>query len=194
MPRTLTDKKYDVIIADPPWAYYGDPNKNQAAGKHYQLMSVEEMARLTWPLANRGVLFMWATSPKLTDALALGSLLGLTYRGIAFVWVKTNREGRPVGAQGVRPSIVKPTTELVLAFSRIAKGRPMPLLSESVPQVVMARRGRHSEKPRVVQDRITQLYGDVARLEMFARERYAGWDAWGNEIDEDTNGQIAGDS
>lgn len=191
MPRTLGDKKYDVIIADPPWAYYGDPNKNQAAGKHYQLMSVDEMARLTWPLANRGVLFMWATSPKLTDALALGSLLGLTYRGIAFVWVKTNREGKPVGAQGVRPSIVKPTTELVLAFSRIAKGRPMPLLSESVPQVVMARRGRHSEKPRVVQDRITQLYGDVARLEMFARERYAGWDAWGNEIDEDTNGQIA---
>lgn len=191
MPRTLGDKKYDVIIADPPWAYYGDPNKNQAAGKHYQLMSVDEMARLTWPLANRGVLFMWATSPKLTDALALGSLLGLTYRGIAFVWVKTNREGKPVGAQGVRPSIIKPTTELVLAFSRIAKGRPMPLLSESVPQVVMARRGRHSEKPRVVQDRITQLYGDVARLEMFARERYAGWDAWGNEIDEDTNGQIA---
>lgn len=180
-------KLYDVIVADPPWAYYGDPNKNQAAGKHYKLMHVEEMAQLSWPLAPRGVLFMWATSPKLHDAMRLASLLGLHYRGIAFVWVKTNREGKPVGAQGVRPSIVKPTTELVLAFSRIAKGRPMPLLSESVPQVVMARRGRHSEKPRAVQDRITQLYGDVARLEMFARERYAGWDAWGDELDENTN-------
>lgn len=175
-------RNYSVIIADPPWQYYGDPNKNQAAGKHYKLLSLDEMLALHWPLAKPGVLFMWATSPKLNDALALGSGLGLAYRGIAFVWVKTNRMGQPVGAQGVRPSIVKPTTELVLAFSNVVKGRPMPLLSESVPQVVMARRGRHSEKPRLVQDRITQLYGAVPKLEMFARERYEGWDAWGDEL------------
>lgn len=173
---------YSVIVADPPWAYYGDPNKDQAAGKHYNLLSLEEMLALNWPLAKPGVLFMWATSPRLDTALALGQGLGLFYRGISFVWVKTNRRGVPVGAQGVRPSIVKPTTELVLAFSNIAKGRPMPLLSESVPQVVLAPRGRHSEKPRIVQDRITQLYGQVPKLEMFARERYDGWDAWGNEL------------
>lgn len=177
--------QYPVIICDPPWKYFGDPNKDQAAGKHYPTLTVDEMLALPWPLATPGVLFMWATGPKLQDALDLGARLGLHYRGVAFVWVKCReQDGRmvPIGAQGVRPSIVKPTTELVLAFATCAKGRPLPLLSESVPQVVLAKRVGHSVKPREVQDRIVQLYGDVPKLEMFARERYPGWDAFGNEI------------
>ena len=36
-------KKYNIIYADPPWYYYGDPNKNAAAGKHYPLMKTEEI-------------------------------------------------------------------------------------------------------------------------------------------------------
>ena len=178
-------KQYSVIIADPPWSYYGDPSKDQAAGKHYSTMTVDAMLKLDWPLAKPGVLFMWATSPKLEDALKLGNGLGLHYRGIAFVWIKTRDTQHgpvPIGAQGVRPSIVKPTSEIVLAFATTDKGRPLPLLSESVCQVVMAKRVGHSVKPREVQDRIVQLYGDIPRLEMFARERYQGWDAWGNEV------------
>ena len=26
---------YDIVMLDPPWAHYGDPNKPAAAGKHY---------------------------------------------------------------------------------------------------------------------------------------------------------------
>jgi site-specific DNA-methyltransferase (adenine-specific) len=177
---------YPIIIADPPWAYYGSGTKDQAAAKHYNCLTVEQMLSLPWPLANPGILFMWATSPKLDDAMRLGGGLGLHYRGIAFVWVKARRDGGglvPIGAQGVRPSIVKPTTEIVLAFSTQRNGRPLRLLSESVRQVVMAERVGHSQKPREVQDRITQLYGpDVPKLEMFARERYPGWDAWGDQL------------
>jgi N6-adenosine-specific RNA methylase IME4 len=33
-----------------------------------------------------------------------------------------------------------------------------------------------------VRDRIVQLLGDVPRIELFARERVAGWDAWGLEV------------
>lgn len=174
--------KYPIILADPPWSYYGDPTKDQAAGKHYPLMTVEQMVDLDWPLEKPGILFMWATSPKLDDAMRLGYRLDLHYRGVAFVWVKTNASGKPIGAQGVRPSIVKPTTELVLAWSNVRTGRPLKLLSESVVQVVMAPRVGHSYKPREIQDRITQLYGNVPKLEMFARQRYPGWDAWGNEV------------
>jgi N6-adenosine-specific RNA methylase IME4 len=28
------------------------------------------------------------------------------------------------------------------------------------------------------------LMGDVPRVELFARKRYRGWEAWGNEVEE----------
>ncbi len=43
-------------------------------------------------------------------------------------------------------------------------------------------RGKHSEKPDKIRARFVQLYGDVERVELFARKRVAGWDCWGNEI------------
>lgn len=51
-------------------------------------------------------------------------------------------------------------------------------------EVVLAPRpgGRHSAKPPEVRRRIEELLGDVPRVELFARERVAGWDAWGNEV------------
>lgn len=101
--------------------------------------------------------------------------------GVAFVWIKTKRDGSPIGAQGVRPSIVKPLTEFVLAASRVPNGRPMPLGSESVVQTVFAPRREHSRKPDEVRERIEQLYPDARRLEVFARTSAPGWDVWGNE-------------
>lgn len=49
-------------------------------------------------------------------------------------------------------------------------------------QVVRAPRREHSRKPDEVRDRIAQLLGDVPRIELFARTRAAGWDAWGAEL------------
>ena len=40
----------------------------------------------------------------------------------------------------------------------------------------------HSKKPDETRRRIVELLGDVPRLEMFARQRAEGWDAWGNEV------------
>ena len=41
---------------------------------------------------------------------------------------------------------------------------------------------RHSQKPEKVRERIVRLMGDVPRIELFARERVTGWDAWGDEV------------
>ena len=173
---------YDVVLSDPPWKYYGSPTKYAAAGKHYPCLSTEELVKVAYPpLTSRGILFLWATSAKLSDALWLMSQWGLHYRGVAFVWVKTRKDGAVIGAQGPRPSIVKPTTEFVIVGSKVRRGRPMPLGSEKEPQVVMAPRREHSRKPEEVQDRIENLYPDATRLEMFARTHRLGWDAWGNE-------------
>ena len=180
----MTNKQYKIVYADPPWSYYGAQDKWGAAAKFYPLMSDDEM--LAFPMREwmeqPGILFLWVTSPRLDFAIDCIRSWGLTYRGVAFVWVKTRKDGTPIGAQGVRPSIVKPITEYVLAASNIPKGRPLPLSDESVAQTVFAPRGRHSEKPAIVRTLIESMYPKVSRVELFARERVIGWDAWGNEI------------
>ena len=175
---------YDVILADPPWDHYGSPNKWAAAGKEYPLMTDEELLKFPikdW-MNDKSVLFLWATCPRLDFAVECIKSWGLEYRGVGFVWVKTKQDGTPIGAQGVRPSIVKPLTELCLCASSVKKGRPLPLGSEAVVQTVFAPRGRHSEKPAEVRTRIELLYPDSTKIELFARERVYGWDAWGLEV------------
>jgi N6-adenosine-specific RNA methylase IME4 len=193
---------YDVVYTDPPWRYTGDPNKWGAAEKEYPTMSDAEIAALPIreKLRKRGVLFMWATSPRLDVAFKTIDAWNLYYRGVAFIWAKTRKDGKLIGAQGVRPSIVKPTAELVLAASTerddetaelvlaastVKSGRPISPLDEGVAQMVLAPRGRHSEKPEEVRRRIERLYGpDIRRLEMFARGEapVEPWDRFGDDL------------
>lgn len=44
---------------------------------------------------------------------------------------------------------------------------------------------QHSRKPNKVRNRIVALVGDTPRIELFAREKIKGWDAWGNEVKSD---------
>lgn len=176
---------FDVVLLDPPWDYYGSPDKMAAAGKYYRLMKDEEIAALPVPalLAKRAVVFLWVTSSTVSRAVDLLGKWGLHYRGVAFVWVKTRADGSPMGACGVRPSITKPLTELVLAGSTVARGRPLPLANEAICQTVFAPRLDRSRKPESVQDRIEAMYPGASKLEMFARRARAGWAVWGNEVD-----------
>lgn len=176
------NRAYQVILADPPWSYYGSGTKWAAAAKHYDCVPADEMVEVARPpLCDPGIYFQWTTSAMLAQSLALLAAWDLHYRGVAFVWVKTRRDGKVIGAQGVRASITKPTTELVLAASTRAKGRPLPIASEREPQVVLAPRREHSRKPDEVAERIERMYPQASKLEMFSRTSRPGWDATGNE-------------
>lgn len=180
------NSNYNIVYADPPWSYYGDPNKDQAAGKHYKLMSDNEI----WSMpvrkicSEKAVLFLWATSPRLDAAIETVKRWGFHYRGIAWVWVKTTNAGKIINGQGVRPSFVKPTVELVLVGSTEKKGRTFPLLTESMSNVILAARpnNKHSKKPEIFRQMITDLLGDRKRIELFARNSAPGWDLFGNEV------------
>lgn len=176
-------RTYDIVYADPPWFYYGSQIKDAAAAKHYPLMDQAALARLPVRsiMSKRAALFLWATGPRLNFAIELIERWGLHYRGVAYVWVKVNRRGEVIRGQGVMPTFTKPTTEFVLAATTVPAGRPFPLLDLSQGQVVMVPRGEHSRKPAVFRNLITQLCGDRSRIELFAREINAGWDAWGPE-------------
>ncbi len=182
-------KKYSIIYADPPWYYYGDPNKNAAAGKHYPLMKTEDIMEL--PVKNiaakRSVCLLWATSPKLNDAIKVLEAWGFYYRGVHQVWVKVRKsDGKIINGQGIRPSFIKPLAEFLLIGATTPKGRTLPIKSESLPHVVLAPRGRHSEKPEIFRKYIVDLFGDdLPKIELFARKKVDGWDVWGNEVESD---------
>jgi len=176
-------KRYDIVYADPPWYYYGSQVKDAAAAKHYPLMSQDELARLPVRsiMNKRAALFLWSTGPRLNFAIDLIESWGLHYRGVAYVWVKTNRLGKAIRGQGVPPTFTKPTTEFVLVASTVPTGRPFPILDLAQAQVVMEPRSQHSRKPAVFRRRIEELCGRRSRIELFARESARGWDHWGAE-------------
>lgn len=179
----LPRKRYDIVYVDPPWYYYGSPIKDAAAGKHYPLMSLEELAAIDvrQMLSPRAAVFIWATCPRLNFAFKLIESWKLHYRGVAYVWVKVNREGKIISGQGIPPTFTKPTSELLLVATTNATGRPFPILDLAQPQVVLHPRGAHSEKPAIFRSLIESLCGRRSRIELFARSRVEGWDAWGAE-------------
>lgn len=176
--------KYEIVYADFPWPY----TSFGTAKLPYGQMSEEEIADFDWSqwCAKDCVLFSWVTGPKLDLAMRCGEAWkkhGLYYQGIPFIWVKTTNDGKPIGASGPRPRLVKPLDELVLAYSTTPKRRTFPLLSESIVQHVFSPKDRvHSRKPAVIRDRIVELLGDRPRVELFARGNLPeGWDGWGDE-------------
>ncbi len=176
-----TEKKYDIIYADPPWAYHDTLGGNAKMGAMpYPTMTNEEICAM--PIGNKiakkdSILFMWATMPKLQEALDVIKAWGFKYKTCAFCWVKQNPKSGGIYAGLGR--WVQGNAELCLLAT---KGHPH-RISKSVKQIVMAPRGRHSAKPSEVRDRIVQLMGeDTERIELFARDYADGWDCWGNEV------------
>ncbi len=178
-------RTYEIVYADPPWFYYGSQIKDAAAAKHYPLMDQDAIASLPIRsiMSKRAALFLWATGPRLNFAIELVERWGLYYRGVAYVWVKTNRQGSIIRGQGIPPTFTKPTTEFVLAATTMPTGRPFPILDLRQPQVILEPRAEHSRKPAIFRESIAKLCGERSRIELFARERAYGWDAWGPETE-----------
>jgi len=91
-----TDKKYNIIYADPPWSYktYSSKGKGRSAEAHYSTMSIEEICKL--PInkiaANDCALLMWTTFPTMQYAFQALNAWGFIYKTVAFVWIKQNKK------------------------------------------------------------------------------------------------------
>jgi site-specific DNA-methyltransferase (adenine-specific) len=53
----------------------------------------------------------------------------------------------------------------------------------NIRQVLMSPRTKHSQKPEKIRNDIVSLYGDLPRIELFARQKTEGWDVWGDEVE-----------
>lgn len=172
-----TDKKYNIIYADPPWDY-NDKGCNGAANNHYTSMTAEKICNLPVnQIADKNcILFLWVTYPKIQEAMKIIEAWGFTYKTIGFQWIKLNKN--EIGCYFGLGRWTRGNTEPCLIA---VKGKPK-RISASVSQLIFAPITKHSEKPPVVRDKIIELIGDLPRIELFARQKTDGWDCWGNEV------------
>ena len=177
-------KKYQIIYADPPWSYQ-DTQKSGGtaffgASVRYNTMKNKDILGLPISeLADKdSVLFMWATSPLLPEALETIKAWGFKFKTIAFVWNKQTKNNINISNMG---RWTMGNVEIVLLG---VKGKPKRII-KNIKQLVTAERKRHSEKPQEVRDRIVSLMGYLPRIELFARQKTEGWDVWGNEVESD---------
>ena len=179
-----TDKKYNIIYADPPWEYkqkqinfqhYDEGKKYiNSVNEHYPTMTKKELFDMKDVIQNITdkdcLLFMWATCPNLDLAVDLGREWGFEFKTVAFVWDKQRTNyGFYTLSQ----------CELCLVFK---KGKIPKKQISNVKQLLSKHVGKHSAKPKEIRDRIDLMFGIYPRIELFARQTCEGWDCWGNEV------------
>ncbi len=80
-------KKYQIIYADPPWKYDFSKDNKDKIENHYPTMSLNEIKELAVPSAENSACYLWATAPKLIEALGVLDAWGFTYK-TNMVWDK----------------------------------------------------------------------------------------------------------
>ena len=186
------EQPFDVILADPPWAFRvwnKDTGSGRSASNHYPVMGLRDICSLpVQPLmADNCALFLWATWPNILEAFRVIESWSppkkdglLTYRTEAWVWVKTNKDGkRPRMGLGYY-------TRAVSEPCLLAVRGTMPVAAHDVMALIYSPVRKHSQKPDEQYAKIERLYPDMRYLELFARNKHrANWSYWGNEIDSD---------
>jgi N6-adenosine-specific RNA methylase IME4/DNA-binding XRE family transcriptional regulator len=173
---TATDKRYNIIYADPAWSYFEGGNKNQSL--HYSTMSIEEICNL--PIKriadDNCILFLWVTFPMLQECFKVIESWGFRYSTCGFVWVKRNKNiDTPFVGCGCW---TRANSELCL----IATKGTVLRLDAGISQVIESPIDEHSKKPEHIRRLITRLVGELPRIELFSRQNVDGWDVWGNEV------------
>lgn len=162
---------FPIIYADPPWRYEHVETESRAIENQYPTMPLDDICAL--PVADvatpDAVLFLWATSPKLEEAMRVVAAWGFTYR-TSMVWVK-DRIGMGYYA--------RQRHELLLIATRGAPPTPAP--SDRPDSVISGVRAEHSAKPAEMYGVIERMYPKLPRVELFCRSPRPGWSAWGNQ-------------
>ena len=168
-----TNKKYNIIYADPPWEYKESGNGNRVVKAHYPTMNIEDIKKLPIPKIadDISILFMWVTFPRLIQGIEVIKTWEYEYYGLGFDWVKTSKNGKPSWGMGY---YTRQNTEICLIGVKKDKTKML--------SVIHSERKEHSRKPDEVREKIVRICGDLPRIELFARQYVEGWDCWGNEV------------
>lgn len=190
---------FSLVLADPAWRFRTFSGKGQTptqkkfreAEDHYPTMTVEEMAAIPVRdvVAKDAYLAMWVVGSHIDAAFTLADAWGFgTFVTDLFYWFKQ----RLVSADQIdlftgdihppKMSMGYHSRKQVEPCYLFARGKGLPVLANDVRQAIICPPAAHSRKPVEQYVRLERLYGDVPRVELFARNNHAGWQSWGNEV------------
>ena len=178
-----TDKRYDLILADPPWKQTKGGKKSvrpisSGTELDYPVCSLEEIKehlRQATDLASGDnvILFLWTIDKYLFEAQQIAESLGYKLHA-RMIWNKVT--GIPAAFT------VRYGHEYLLYMY---KGKLIPVATEErgkIHTVFTEQVQKHSQKPEISYEIIERLYPNLKKLEMYARKQRDGWDAFGNEL------------
>lgn len=191
--------KYDVVLADPPWnfdVWNEDTGSGRSPSAHYKTQSLEWICNLgVSDLADRNcALFLWVPWPRIFDAQLVMKAWGFRYATLGFEWWKLNKGWQSylanfVGMTSYR--LLETMFHFGMGYYTRANSEPcllgikgsMPVKVHDERNFIISPLRKHSQKPDEQYDKIERLYPGMKYLELFARQRRPGWDAFGNEIE-----------
>ena len=170
---------YHTILADPAWRQtlisggtYKSARNRRPKALPYPTMSLSEIKAL--PVADFAAdgchLWLWTTNEFLRAGFDVMEAWGFTYLA-PIHWIKPS---------GCGNYFIHRTQTLLFGYRERCR---FPL-ARYVPNVIIANPGKHSRKPPESYD-LVESVSPPHRLELFARERRAGWHVWGNEVESD---------
>ena len=165
--------KYKTILADPPWTFR---HRTTRGAVSYPTLSVQQLIDMGPQIrklaATNAHLYLWSTHSHLPDAFEIIEAWGFKYIQL-ITWFK-----KRMGLGFHFRHFTEP-----LLFAVRGNLRPS---RRDLPSYIVERSTRHSRKPQAAY-RLMEIASPSPRLELFARERRDGWDAWGNEVDCDVD-------
>lgn len=171
--------KYKVIYADPPWdTIAGTPNLHAIKQPHlkldYPTLKVEQIKSLCVQdiVEDDAVLFLWTINKYIEQAYSVARSWGFI-PSTMLVWCKKPK-GRGLGG----------TFGMSSEYLLFARRGNLKAKTRYNSTWFEAKRRKHSQKPDLVYEMIENMF-DGTKIELFARSRRCGWDAWGNEIESD---------
>ena len=168
---------YKTIYADPPWMERGGGKIKRGADRHYPLMTTKEICALPVEKiadADGCHLYLWTTNNLLPDALEVVKAWRFEY--VTLITWQKDRQGLGQNYRGITEHCIFARTQTALPYKIEDGKRQQGLTGFYAPKV------RHSEKPLEMR-RMIEKVSYAPRVELFARQTYEGWDAWGNEIE-----------
>lgn len=183
--KKLPNKKFSVIYADPPWSFkaWSSKGTGRGASQHYSTLKTKDICKI--PVADIAekncVLLLWAVMPQLPEALRVIDEWGFKFKTVGFTWMKQNPKAPSLfyDANDIFKGMgywTRSNSELCLLATR---GNPK-RINTDVAQAIFSPLREHSRKPAETYERIERLVSGPY-IELFARNRRAGWDSWGAE-------------
>jgi N6-adenosine-specific RNA methylase IME4 len=175
-------RSYRAVIADPPWRFdlRSAQGEQKSAQAQYRCMGFAELVafareiQLDFLCAPDCALVMWATFPMLPEAIDLMARWGFAYK-TGGAWGKLTVSGKLGFGTGY---VLRSAAELWLVGAR---GSIAPEVHDERNLILAETRG-HSRKPDALYGIVERMWPGGRYLELFARQRRAGWDAYGDAL------------